>query len=249
MLQRGLRCLYLLAPVIASGFQAEDKLEHAREVNLRYAAGLPNFVADETAKRYTSTKKSPSWRPVDTIETEITIKGNRAVRKQIRRNGEAWERPFEELPGFKWSGGFGTEIRPLFDPQCPTTIEYQGQRESHGQQLREYRFSSPADGCFANFYIEDQKFNPARSGRALVADPAGNLMEFEENASGFPSDFKFAERRERVSWDYVRIGDASHLLPVSATFTVLYSNGIRYRVEVQFRNHRHFEASTDVTFH
>jgi hypothetical protein len=244
-----MRWFYLLIPVIAWSFQPENKLDHARKVNLRYAAGLPNFVADETAKRYISTKKAPSWRLDDTIETEVTIKGDRAVRQQIRRNGTAWERPFEELPGFKWSGGFGTEIRPLFDPECPTTMEYQGQRESHGQQLLEYRFSSPADGCFANFYIDDQTFNPARSGRALIDAERGDLIEFEEDAGGFPSGFKFAERRERVTWDYVRIGEASHLLPVSATFTVLYTNGVHYRVEVQFRNHRHFEASTDVTFH
>jgi hypothetical protein len=243
------RWLYLLAPLVAWSFQPEGKLERAREVNLRYAASLPNFVADETAKRYVSSKKLPSWRLDDTIETEVTIKGNRAVRQQIRRNGKAWPRPFEELPGFKWSGGFGTEIRPLFDPHCPTTMEYQGRRESHGQQLLEYQFSSPADGCFANFYIDDENFNPARYGRALINDAQGNLMEFEEDASGFPPGFKFAERRERVTWDYVKIGEASHLLPVSATFTVLYSNGAKYRVEVQFRNHRHFEASTDVTFH
>jgi hypothetical protein len=244
-----MRWFFMLAPVVAWGFQMENNLEHARAVNLRYAASLPNFVADENAKRYISTRKAPSWRLDDTIETEVTIKGNRAVRRQIRRNGKAWNQPFEELPGFKWSGGFGTEIRPLFDPGCPTKMDYDGQRQQHGQQLLEYRFSSPADGCFANFYIGDQNFNPARSGRVLIDAERGDLLEFEEDASEFPAGFQFAERRERVSWDYVEIGDASHLLPVSATFTVLYSNGLQYRVEVEFRNHRHFEASTDVTFH
>jgi hypothetical protein len=43
------------------------KLEHARQVNLEYASSLPNFVADETAKRYTSDSRSPDWRYADTI--------------------------------------------------------------------------------------------------------------------------------------------------------------------------------------
>ena len=38
------------------------ELEHARRVNLEYAANMPNFVADETAKRYRSTAQSPDWR-------------------------------------------------------------------------------------------------------------------------------------------------------------------------------------------
>ena len=93
------------------------ELEHARRVNLEYAANMPNFVADETAKRYRSTTKSPDWRAYDTVEAEITFRGRRAVRQQIRRNGKPWDEPFDELPGFKWYEGFETEITPAFRSQ------------------------------------------------------------------------------------------------------------------------------------
>jgi hypothetical protein len=149
---------------------ARGKLERAREVNLEYASNMPNFVADETAKRYTGNGKSPQWRLLDTIETEITVKGGRAVRQQIRKDGKPWGRPFQALPGFKWSGGFGTEIKPLFDPQCPTTIDYEGHAEVRGKQLLKYRFSSPPDGCFGPFYFEYQRFNPARTGHVFIDD-------------------------------------------------------------------------------
>ncbi len=227
----------------------QSRLEHAREVNLQYASNMPNFVADETAKRYTSDNGSADWRFLDTIETEITFKGTRAVRTQIRRNGKPWKHPFEELPGFKWYGGFGTEIRPLFDPRCPTQIEYAGRAEVRGKRLLKYRFNSPVDGCFAPFYIDDKHDNPARTGHAFIDDPEGNVIQLDEEATGFPADFKFADRTEQVSWDYVKIGDASHLLPVAANFVVTYSSGTRTRVEVEYKNHRHFEASTNITFH
>lgn len=226
-----------------------SKLEHAREVNMEYAANMPNFVADETAKRYTSDSRTPDWRSADTIETEITFTGNRAVRRQIRRNGKPWDRPFEALPGFKWYGGFGTEIRPLFDPQCPTTIVYEGRSEVQGQQLLEYQFHSPVDGCFGPFYFEYQRYNPERTGHVFINDPAGNVIRLDEKAGGFPADFEFAQREEQVSWDYVKIGDASHLLPVGANFVTLYSSGARWRVDVEYKNHRHFEAATNLTFH
>ena len=126
------------APVSAPNRAADSdapgsrELERARRINLEYAANMPNFVADEAAKRYRSTTQSPDWRPYDTVESEITFRGRRAVRQQIRRNGKAWNQPFDALPGFKWYEGFETEITPLFDPQCPTTIEYQGRSKAGG---------------------------------------------------------------------------------------------------------------------
>ena len=226
----------------------DDKLERAREVNLEYAENLPNFVADETAKRYVSDARSSKWRLVDTIQTEITFKGDRAVRQQIRRNGKPWDRPFESLPGFKWYGGFGTEVRPVFDPQCPTTVEPEGRAELHGRQLLKYRFRSPADGCFSSFYFEYQRYNPARVGEIFIDDPGGRVIQVNEDAGQFPAEFEFARRTEEVTWNDVKIGDGSHRLPVAANFVILYSSGVRWRVDVEYKNHRHFEASTNLTF-
>jgi hypothetical protein len=250
--------LLLLAPLFFfmrySGMAADPDstgdriLAQAREVNLEYISHMPDFVADETAKRYTGSNNSRDWRYSDTIETEISFRGSSAVRGQIRRNGKVWKQPFEALPGFKWSGGFGTEIRPLFDPACPTAITREGPAGIHGKQLQKYRFSSPADGCFAFFYIDSRQFNPARTGYAFL-DDGGNLIELEETADGFPADFGFKRRTESVTWDYVKIGSDSHLLPVAATFEIFYSSGLRSRIEVEYRNHRHFEASTSVEFH
>jgi hypothetical protein len=232
-----------------AGDGSDTKLEHAREVNLGYASNMPNFVADETAKRYTNNSGSQDWRYQDTIQTEVTFRGNRAIRQQIRRNGKLWEQPFEALPGFKWYGGFGTEIRPIFDLQYPTTIAFEGHSEVRGKQLLEYRFHSPADGCFGPFYFEYQRYNPERTGRVFLGEPGGNVIQLDEKADGFPSDFEFVQREEKVSWDYVKIGDVSHLLPVGANFVVQYSSGAWWRVEVEYKNHRHFESSTNLTYH
>jgi len=225
------------------------ELEHARRVNLEYAANMPNFVADEIAKRYRSTPQSPGWRPYDTVESEIAFRGQRALRQQIRRNGKPWTQPFEALPGFKWYEGFGNEVSPLFDPRCPTTMEYQGRSKAHGRQLIEYRFSSPVDGCFPFLYFEYQRYNPTRTGRVFIDDPSGSVIQVDDQAGGLPADFEFAGREEHIFWDTVKIGDNSHLLPVRTNFLVVYSSGMRYRVEVEYRNHRHFEASSNVTFH
>ena len=237
------------APNRAADAPGNRGWEQARRINLDYVANMPNFVADETATRYRSTLRSPAWHPYDTVEAEITFRGRRAVRQQIRRNGKPWDRPFDALPGYKWYEGFETEISPLFDPQCPTTIEYEGHSTMGGHQLLEYRFRSPVDGCFPFLYFAYERYNPARTGHVFVEDPGGSVIQVDDEAVGFPADFEFAGREQHMFWDYVKIGENSHLLPVRANFLVVYSSGTRYRVEVEYKNHRHFEASSAVTFH
>jgi hypothetical protein len=253
--REGKNLLQRPTPAVPTANRATDpdapgssELEHARRINLAYAANMPNFVADEIAKRYRSTTKSPAWRPYDTVESEVTFRGRRVVRQQVRRNGKPWDRPFDALPGFKWYEGFETEISPLFDPQCPTTIEYQGRSKVGGRQLLEYRFRSPMDGCFPFLYFTYQRYNPARTGTVFIEDPGGSVIQVDDRSDGFPAGFEFAGREEHMFWDYVKIGETSHLLPVRANFLVVYSSGTRYRVEVEYKNHRHFEASSNVTF-
>jgi hypothetical protein len=237
-------------PVQAVDWNASGgrELAHARSVNLEYAANMPNFVADEKAKRYRIGPGSSTWRDFDVVESEITFKGNHASRHQIRRNGQPWEQPFEALPGFKWYEGFGTEISPLFDPKCPTKLDYQGRSKHGGRLLLDYRFSTAVDSCFPFFFFDYQRFNPARTGHVFIDDPAGNIMQLDEEAKGFPKEIQFAERNEHISWDYVKIGEDTHLLPVRANFLVRYYDGTRYRIEVEYKNHRHFEATSNITF-
>ena len=232
-------------PVPAAAVEADapagEEFAHARRVNLAYASHLPNFIADETQKRYRSTGNSTQWSTLDTVESEVTFQGDRTIRRRIRRNGKPWDQPFEALPGFKWYGGFGSEIRPVFDPKCPVTIEPAGRAQ--------YRYTTPADGCFSYFYQQYQRFNPPRAGRVRIDPATGNVVELEEDASGFPEEFELAGREEHITWDAVKIGDVSYWVPVRATCIAAYDSGAKFRIEAEFKNHRHFESSTNVTFH
>lgn len=51
-----------------------------------------------------------------------------------------------------------------------------------------------------------------------------------------------------MTWGSVEIGDASHWLPVAADFIWRMGNGELYRTTVEYKNHRHFEAASNITF-
>jgi hypothetical protein len=240
-MRRLLACSILLVPLLGQ----DAALEHARQVNLERAANMPNFVADEITNRYSGRMGSSKWKYEDTIEAEITVRGIQITRQNWQRNGK----PLRRLSsGSMPSTGFGAALKPLFDPQCPTTLELQGSEEVRSKQAKAYRFRSPAAGCFGNLYGNLGGYNAARTGRVLIDVLTGEILQFEEEATGFPKGFGFVQRNQVMTWDSVKIGDASHWLPVAADFIWRLDSGELYRTSVEYKNHRHFESAADITF-
>ena len=123
--------IYFVRIPVVCGQEAipADRLEHFRAVNLQRLAGLPDFVADELVTRYKRSHANPtSWRHVDTIEAEIAVRGSSFARQHVRLNGKPWDKP--TFPGFNWDIQFGYEIKPLFNSECRTTIEFEGHKEA-----------------------------------------------------------------------------------------------------------------------
>jgi len=194
---------------------------------------------------------SSEWKYEDTIEAEITVRGTQITRQNWRRNGK----PLSHLGliwdlrgGFMPGTGFGAALKPLFDLQCPTTLELQGSEEERGKPALAYRFHSPKDGCFGNLYGRWGRYNAARTGRVLIDVLTGEVLRFEEVATGFPKGYGFVQRNQVMSWDSVKIGDAYHWLPVAADFIWRLDSRKLYRTSVEYKNHRHFEAAANITF-
>jgi hypothetical protein len=244
-----------LVLLLAASLQAQDPdaaLEHARQVNTALAANLPNFVVDETAIRYKSRHADPpKWEIFDKIEAELVVRGAGYERQNVRRNSKPWKKP--DYSDFSWGEQFGYELKTVFNPKCAVTIEFEGREQLRGKQLLSYRYHAPPDSCFIPFsvgsaFFRPKHYNPARTGRFLIDDPGGNVIYFEELASEFPKGFGLDPWKATSSWDYVRIGDSSHLLPVAAEVFGGFTKADMWHVVVEYKNHRRFEAATSITF-
>lgn len=226
-------------------------LERVRAANFAYPARMPNFIAHEIANTYTSRGATePQWTLQYTVDSEITVKGGGESRRNVRKNGEPWNGP--GLPDFLGYGAwFGFGIQQLFDPHCPNTFELAGTEQVGGKQLLLFRVTSPG-GCF-NVKIGYQTFRPAITGRALIEDSGGRLIQFGYEAQAFPAGFPLAGWKWFTSWDDVRIGDASYLVPVRSELVAAYSDAVpnsdrMIRVTREYKDYRHFEASSNITF-
>ena len=228
------------APAVAKEF------EQIREVNLAYISRLPSFIADEVAVQMRKPKGSDKWKDKDIFESEISFKGQNATRQNIRINGKRWSSPSRWLPGPNWGIGFGDDLKPLFDRGCENEITFEGRKEMAGEQLLAFRFRVPMDGCLGSGVYGYQYYSGAQKGQILV-NQAGNVIQMERTDVGIPTDLGLGSTTV-LRWGKVKIGDATHLLPIAEDWTFYSANGDTWHVTVTFQNHRHFEAATSIQF-
>ncbi len=219
--------------------------ERVRKVNLDHLSKRLNFVADEIARRYRSDGPGQPWKLLDTIETEISVKDGEISRQNVRRNGAPLKHPPDLGTMF-----FGSELGML-DTGCSTTFSFAGGETVGGMKLLAYGFRAPADGCFATVAARRQRYeeyNPPRTGRILVDPARADILRYESEGGGFPEKFPVDRVFDTESWEYRTIGGSSYPVPVSAAFSTLDADGTAESMRVEYRNHRHFEASTKVTY-
>jgi CubicO group peptidase (beta-lactamase class C family) len=232
---------------------AMAELERVRKFSLERLEKRPNFVAEEIARRYRSEGVGEPWKLFDTIESAITVKDDGISRENIRRNGKPIKQPLEKLPGPKWGQSFGAELA-IFDPACSTQFDFAGLQAFAGRELRAYRFSLPPDNCLYTHTVSRRggrdigKYIPAVAGQVLVNRARAEVLYLECATGGFPETFGIDRSVETESWDYVIIGGSTHLVPVAVTWRVHIDNGSAWLFKVEYRNHRHFEASSKLGF-
>jgi hypothetical protein len=131
---------------------------------------------------------------------------------------------------------------------CPTVIEPEGRQTLRDKPVWVYRYKSPAEGCLHYLYSGYQRFYSAFTGRMFFDESTLEMVRFEEKAMGLPAAFPFTQADKEVDWDHVRVGDMTYLLPVSAKFTARFFQEDAWLVKIEYKNHRHYEASSSITF-
>ena len=218
-------------------------LAQVRKVNLEDAANMPNFIADEKAERFQKVIGSSNFQLQDTVESEIAFHGSEATRQRVRIDGKAWNKKSVWLPGINWGVGFGAVIKPLLDPECENIIEFKGQESVRGRSLSAYAFSAPSDSCFGGGQLGQFMYSGPVSGRILVDDPGGRVLQMEIVQTGFPSGFEMVQSRQVLVWSYVTIGDRDFLVPVAGDYFMTFAGGDTWHIAVEYKNHKHFETS------
>lgn len=167
-----------------------EGLARVREVNLAHVKSAPNFVADEVAVRSLRRKKDSQYKQVDTVESEIGYRGDDFVRNNIRINGKPFKSDNPWLPGVNWSGAFNGQLDALLEPDCANAFELAGREQLRGKSVIVYRYNSPLDGCFGEGTESYSQYAPAHTGRILVDEAGGDVLQMENQDVGVPAEWE-----------------------------------------------------------
>lgn len=219
-------------------------LEAARAAVLRYAAGLPNFLVSESVTRTTRGRGTNS---TDHVQSELAVSNGQEQRSQVRLNGEAWNHPFAQLPGLRWTSDFAEHLQPLFLPACGTNFQPAGRGQRHGTAVRIYHFRLAPSLCAGRAQAGPAWAYPGFAGTAYISTATQLVVRLEEHYTQLPAAFAERSSQDVTDWAPVEVAGAVWLLPSDSELQAEFRTGERVRLTVRYTQYRRFEASSHMT--
>ena len=97
-------------------------IEEARGRALAYTASLPDFICNESVRRYESTTGKGNWALKDTLTLQLTYFGHVESYKLTAMNGRKTELTYEAAGGVMSKGEFGSMLLEVFSPGSRTVV-------------------------------------------------------------------------------------------------------------------------------
>jgi hypothetical protein len=242
----------LLAPFAAAAartvFSPPDQIEQHRVLAdsannaLVEEKKLPNLTCVQVTHRFENLDNS-GWRPIDTIVEQLTYFEHREHYKVLELNGKPASIAHEQLPNAPSSREFGSVMRVIFLPQTQTEFTWQGWSGLRGRRMSVYAYR--VRPFRSKFHIEGpgQSLDLVAAYHGLISIDSENhfvhrvTLQFDD----IPLSSPIEDVSLMLDYDYARIGDAVHLLPLQ--FEVRYRAGNQLvKNDVDYLNYQKFNA-------
>jgi hypothetical protein len=248
----------LLAPFAAAAaqtvFPPPDQIEQHRVLidSANYALGqekaLPNLTCIQTTRRFEDLDNS-GWRPIETVVEQLTHFEHREHYKVLELNGQPASISHEQLRDATSSQEFGSVMRTIFLPQTQTEFAWQAWSRLRGRRMNVYAYR--VRPFRSTFHIEGpgQSLDLVAAYHGLISIDSEKhfvyrvTLQFDD----LPLSFPIQDMRLMLDYDYARIGDAVHLLPLQ--FEVRYRKASRLvKNDVDYDNYQKFTAPSAIKF-
>lgn len=218
-------------------------IDEAREYALNYTKNLPNFICIQSTLR--SANERGDFHVYDKVVARVSYDGVKEDYKIIRVNEKSVDMSMEKLRGAKSSGDFATFMKEIFQPESHAHFEWEkwGRLRGHNQ----YVFSYAVEKQYSQWgvvYEDRQSVMPAYHG-TIWLDKDTHLISRITMEAEMPPDFPVSIARETLDYDYVKINEQEHLLPLKAEVN-MKTGAISTKNELEFTNYRKFETGGTV---
>lgn len=150
---------------MASGHEQAQALKNACQYALTVQRTLPNYICDETVRRFNQF----GWL-MDTIETQVTFIEGKDSHSNIRINGKPTQITTSELSGIWFSGEFGRLVPLLFAPDNRASFVFKREEklDSRPTLLYDFEIRKPENRSFFVWNLGGQMTMPGYRGSLWV---------------------------------------------------------------------------------
>jgi len=227
----------------------QDKvLADATDFASNHERTLPDFICTQTTRRFEDYSGREEWQPVDIIVERLTYFEHHEDYKVLQINGVASSLAHDKLGGASSSGEFGSVMKGIFAPVSAAEFHWQTWFTLRGEKMHVYAYQVTAAHSDYHIVVPHQSdLVTAYHGLIFVDDRRHFVHRITLHADGIPPAFPVQDVSLMLDYDYVRIGDANYLLPLS--FELRSRQGKeRIKNDVDYDSCRKFTADSSVSF-
>ncbi len=236
--------------VIAPPPEEEQKrvLEEVRQYAMGYSKRLPDFICMQVTRRYADPSGLEMWHEQDTINEKLTYFEQKEKYEVVSINGRFTEMSHDKLGGASSSGEFGSMMKEIFDPESEAQFQWLRWGTLKGRRQHVFSYNVPQSRSkWTIDYRRSMRIVPGYRGLIYADADYTTVTRITLEAINIPPDFPIQQATEMLDYDFAKIGETDHVLPLRAEVRMREGRHLTKNV-VEFRLYRKFGADATIKF-
>jgi hypothetical protein len=222
-------------------------IERVRQYALHYSKGLPNFICTQVTRRYSDRGNSGFWQTEDTLTTRLSYFEQKEKYELVMINNHSTTQSYHSLGGASSSGEFGSMLQQIFDTESAGTFQWSRWATLRGRRAHVYTYHIPQPNSQWRInYERTQEIIVGYSGLIYVDRDTEMILKVTLEGE-IPSTFPIQQASTALDYDYTKISDQTHLLPLKAEIKMRHDSLLTRNI-VEFHLYRKFGADASITF-
>lgn len=226
----------------------KEALDNARQYALSYSKRLPDFICVQVTRRYFDPSGLEMWNKMDTITERLSYFEQKEDYKVVLVNSRPVEMSHDQLAGATSSGEFGSMLKQIFEKDSDADFRWDRWATLRGRRNHVYNYQVRQDRSKYTIWF-DKKMSvvPGYRGQVFVDADTFAVTRIVFDAFDIPPSFPVQQARTLLDYDYIKIGESEHVLPLRAEVRMREGRNLT-KNEVEFRMYRKFGADATIKF-
>lgn len=232
--------------------EEQRRLVHAAaHYAFNYSDSLPDFLCEQTVRRYEHMAWEKSWKLRDTLTVRLSYLDHEENYKLAAVNGRTTSNSYESVGGALSKGEFANLLLSLFDPLVETHFWWDHWTTLRKRPAHVYRFH--IEQATSHYQLttrvgfgDEASTVVGENGFVYIDRDSGQVVRIVDDAV-IPADFPMLQAFRMLDYDFIDIGGKQFLLPLHADVRMA-TERVRTRNDVEFTGYRKFTGESTITY-